>query len=271
MDQIHIRELIVFAHHGLFPEEKTLGQKFIVNATLTLDFNKASTRGDLTASVHYGDLSLFIQRWMNENRYDLLEQVAHYLSLEILHAYPILEKITLEIKKPWAPIALPMDSVSVVVHKQRSRAIISLGTNQGVKEQHLQRALQYIGDHTEIDIRKQSSQVTTKAWGKENQEDFLNMVIQLETTLTPHALLEVLLSIEQQMGRKRIEKWGPRIIDLDIIAFDDLVLQSDTLILPHPYAAERAFVIEPLREICPHFVFPIFGSIHFLPVDSSKF
>ena len=89
------------------------------------------------------------------------------------------------------------------------------------------------------------------------QEAFLNQVAEIETWMTPQDLLETLLAIEQEMGRVREVKWGPRVIDLDLLYMGDMTLYSPDLILPHPYVAERAFVLESLNEIAPHFVDPI--------------
>lgn len=89
----------------------------------------------------------------------------------------------------------------------------------------------------------------TKAWGIENQPDFANAVMEIKTELSPHDLLRALQKIELEMGRKRTEKWGPRIIDLDILLYDNLQINDETLKIPHPYMQERDFVMIPLREI----------------------
>ena len=102
-----------------------------------------------------------------------------------------------------------------------------------------------------------SSLYQTAAWGKNDQPDFLNQALQLKTTLLPEALLTGLLAIEIQMGRRRFQKNDPRIIDLDIIFYDDLVMKGDSLTIPHPLMHLRRFVLEPLNEIAPHFVHPV--------------
>lgn len=98
-------------------------------------------------------------------------------------------------------------------------------------------------------VKKVSSFHDTKPVGKTDQPDFLNAVALLCTTLTPHKLLSELQKIETKMGRVRTEKWGPRIIDLDILTFDDLQINTPELIIPHPHMNERDFVLAPLKEI----------------------
>jgi 2-amino-4-hydroxy-6-hydroxymethyldihydropteridine diphosphokinase len=91
----------------------------------------------------------------------------------------------------------------------------------------------------------------TEPWGKRNQSAFLNQVIELETVLEPGPLLEACRSIESRLGRKRMEKWGPRTIDIDILLFDSRVVETAELRIPHPRLAERRFVLVPLAEIAP--------------------
>ncbi len=107
------------------------------------------------------------------------------------------------------------------------------------------------------EIMTASSLYQTAAWGKTDQPDFLNQALHLKTTLPPEVLLTELLAIEIQMGRRRFQKNDPRIIDLDIIFYDDLVMKSERLTIPHPLMHLRRFVLEPLNEIAPHFVHPI--------------
>lgn len=132
-----------------------------------------------------------------------------------------------------------------------SKAWLSLGANIGDPSAQLAEALRRIDANPLIHITKRSQVSITKAWGKTDQPDFANMAIELETSLKPLELLDVLQNIELEMGRIRQEIWGPRLIDLDIIAYDQLELTTPRLTLPHPYAHERDFVLTPLSEIAP--------------------
>lgn len=132
-----------------------------------------------------------------------------------------------------------------------STAWLSLGANIGEPVAQLAEAVRRIGAHDGITVIAQSSVLSTKPWGKTDQPDFANMAIGVETTLKPLELLDAVLSIELEMGRVRKEVWGPRLIDIDIIAYDRLEIKVPRLTVPHPYAHERDFVLTPLREIAP--------------------
>ena len=132
-----------------------------------------------------------------------------------------------------------------------AKAWLSLGANIGDPAVQLDEAIRRMGEHLAISVTKQSQKIITKAWGKTDQPDFANMAVEVETSLQPIDLLDVLLGIELSMGRVRDVVWGPRLIDIDIIAYERLVLKTPRLTLPHPYAHERDFVLTPLSEIAP--------------------
>jgi 2-amino-4-hydroxy-6-hydroxymethyldihydropteridine diphosphokinase len=119
----------------------------------------------------------------------------------------------------------------------------------------LKEALLQLGGSPGIELRKISGFYRSAPWGKLDQDDFFNAVAMVETELQPGELLEVLLQIEQQMGRDRSAgRWGPRCIDLDLLTYDDLVMKSSSLELPHPRMHLRAFVLRPVLELDPDFV-----------------
>ncbi|WP_244523014.1 2-amino-4-hydroxy-6-hydroxymethyldihydropteridine diphosphokinase [Devosia sp. YR412] len=126
-----------------------------------------------------------------------------------------------------------------------------MGANIGDPPAQLAEALRRIDAEEHVHITKRSSVIITKAWGKTDQPDFANMAIEVETSLKPLELLDVLQAIELAMGRVRKEVWGPRLIDIDILAYDQIEMISPRLTLPHPYAHEREFVLNPLAEISP--------------------
>jgi 2-amino-4-hydroxy-6-hydroxymethyldihydropteridine diphosphokinase len=136
------------------------------------------------------------------------------------------------------------------------KAFIALGSNLGDKRKNIEIAIEKIKEKG-INILKVSSIIETEPYGYKDQDSFLNAVCLVETSLDPFSLLRVLLNIEEEMGRKRIFKWGPRNIDLDIIFYDDLVIESEELIIPHPDAHNRTFVMGPISEIEPDFVHPV--------------
>ncbi|KRA45793.1 2-amino-4-hydroxy-6-hydroxymethyldihydropteridine diphosphokinase [Devosia sp. Root635] len=134
------------------------------------------------------------------------------------------------------------------------KAWLSLGANLGDPPAQLAEAIRRIAAHPGIVVTRRSAVLATKPWGKTDQPDFANQAVAVETSLEPLELLDVILGIELDMGRVRQEVWGPRVIDIDMIAYDRVELNSPRLTLPHPYAHERDFVLVPLREIAPDVV-----------------
>jgi dihydroneopterin aldolase/2-amino-4-hydroxy-6-hydroxymethyldihydropteridine diphosphokinase len=135
---------------------------------------------------------------------------------------------------------------------------IGLGANVGNREQNIADALNLLAENGVI-IVQTSPIIETPAWGITNQPDFLNAVAQITTDLPPLTLLHLLLATETTFGRVRTEKWSPRTIDLDLLAYHQLVLHHPDLIVPHPFIAERAFVLEPWNAIAPDFILPTTG------------
>ena len=133
---------------------------------------------------------------------------------------------------------------------------LGLGSNIGSKKLNLERAIKAISELKGIIVTKSSSFYETEPWGKINQENFINAVIEIITDWPPEKLLKKLQEIEIKMGRQRLEKWGPRNIDIDILLFGDEVLDGQDLKVPHPYMRERLFVLIPLQEVNSAIKFP---------------
>ncbi len=133
---------------------------------------------------------------------------------------------------------------------------IGLGSNLGDRVANIRMALEKLSSQPEIKIRAVSSFYLTKPVGFQDQPDFVNAVAALETDLSPKEMLSVILKIENEMGRVRNFKWGPRNIDIDILLYDNLVLDTRELKIPHPFMTERAFVMKPLAEIAPKLKLP---------------
>jgi 2-amino-4-hydroxy-6-hydroxymethyldihydropteridine diphosphokinase len=139
-----------------------------------------------------------------------------------------------------------------------SRVILGLGSNIGDRQKNLKTAIDEIGKKIGKVISL-SSIYETEPWGFDTDNQFLNMVLIAETTLSPSGVLGRILMIEAEMGRIRTEKqYSSRIIDIDILFFDDLILDELSLKIPHPLLHERRFVLEPLSEITPEYIHPVF-------------
>lgn len=259
MDQIKIQELEVFANHGVFPEENALGQKFVISAVLYTDTRPAGQTDDLTLSVHYGEVSQRIREFVEGNTWKLLETVAEKLAFELLVCFPKVRKIRLEIRKPWAPVRLPLKTVAVEIERQWHRAYIALGSNMGEKREHLEHAVELLKETPGCRVTAVSDFITTAPYGYLEQDDFLNGCLELDTLLAPEELLFRLHEIEQSEKRERVIHWGPRTLDLDIIFYDDLVLDTDTLHIPHVEMHKRDFVLRPLAQIAPWKRHPLSG------------
>ncbi|MBI4684479.1 MAG: 2-amino-4-hydroxy-6-hydroxymethyldihydropteridine diphosphokinase [Nitrospirae bacterium] len=139
-----------------------------------------------------------------------------------------------------------------------SIAYIGIGSNLGNREENCNNAINLLKENG-IVIKKQSSMHETAPWGIKDQPKFMNMAIEIETDKTPEELLNVLKYIEKTMGREDAQRWGPRIIDLDILFYDDVILKTQELEIPHSHMHEREFVLKPLCEIAPDLRHPVTG------------
>ena len=130
-------------------------------------------------------------------------------------------------------------------------ACLAFGGNLGDPAAQIAEALDRLDALDAVSVTARSPLFVTAAWGKTDQPDFTNAAALVATSLFPHALLDVCLGIERDMGRVRGDVWGPRLIDIDIITYDRLKLRSGRLTLPHPHAHRRDFVLKPLRAVAP--------------------
>ena len=257
MDKIIIENLELIAEHGVFKEEKFLGQKFIISVEMTTDTREAGKTGNLNASTHYGFVADDIEKIFTSQSFDLIETCAEKIAEMILTKYPLISEIKVTVKKPWAPIRKHFDFVAVEITRKWHTVYLSLGTNMGDKKKNLLEAIEKIGKLENTKVTSQSTILETEPFGYTEQDMFLNACIEIKTLFTPQELLEKLLNIELEMGRVRTIKWGPRIIDIDILFFDDEIIQDKNLAVPHPWISERMFVLEPLCEIAPNLIHPL--------------
>lgn len=133
-------------------------------------------------------------------------------------------------------------------------AIVALGSNLGDKAGNIARAIAALTARGDISLVATSANYRTAPWGNTDQDWFVNAAISVDTTLSPEALLARCLDVEQQLGRVRSEKWGPRVIDLDVIVYREVTMSTPDLVLPHPFMTERAFVLRPIADIAPDLV-----------------
>jgi 2-amino-4-hydroxy-6-hydroxymethyldihydropteridine diphosphokinase len=138
-------------------------------------------------------------------------------------------------------------------------AYIGIGSNVGDKVKNCLEAIERIVVADQNELIGRSSLYRTDPWGNENQDWFVNAAIVIRTSLDPEGLLEHLRKVEEQLQKKKEERWGPRNIDLDILFFNNEILETPALTIPHPFLHLRRFVLVPLQEICPNFIHPQLG------------
>ncbi len=257
MGQIRIQNLELFARHGVLNEEKTLGQKFIISATITTSFDMAVATDDIVNGVNYAKVCDFLYAFNQNNTFKLIETAADTMAIELLKEFELIDAVEIEIKKPNPPIHMHFDYVSAKVERKRHRAYIALGSNMGNKENYLKSALDAVSDNDCCTVKKVSSFIETTPYGDVEQDNFLNGCAEIETLLSPYELLSFLQTVENENDRVRTIHWGPRTLDLDIILYDNCIICEDNLVVPHPDMQNRTFVLEPLLEIAPHIIHPV--------------
>lgn len=257
MDKIYINNLEFIGFHGVFPEEKKLGQKFLVSLELTVDTREAGKTGNLTKSVHYGLVAQDVEKLFLEKSIDLIETCAENIAEMVLKKYELVKEVKVTVKKPWAPLQMHFENVAVEITRKWYRIYLSLGSNIGDKRKNLLEAIRKIGELENTEVVKSSTILETEPFGYLEQDNFLNACLEVKTLMTAQEFLKEILQIELDMGRVREIKWGPRIIDIDILFYDKEIIEEDNLAVPHPWICEREFVLGPLSEIAPNYIHPL--------------
>ncbi|MDE6087415.1 MAG: 2-amino-4-hydroxy-6-hydroxymethyldihydropteridine diphosphokinase, partial [Oscillospiraceae bacterium] len=211
----------------------------------------------LECSVDYGAVCELIRKTMTEHVYQLIETVAQKIAASILLTYESVKSVEIEVRKPDAPVAMDFQSISVKIHRTWHTAVIALGSNLGDSMSYLQDAVQKLQNHSHIRNLKHSEWILTKPYGYTQQPDFLNGAVILETLYSPFRLLKFMQEMENQAGRTREIHWGARTLDLDLIFYDDKILNQPELIVPHPDLQNRDFVLKPVAEIAPYYMHPV--------------
>lgn len=257
MDVINIKQLEVFANHGVLREENILGQKFLVSASLYVDTRQAGREDNLDLSVNYALVCDTIRAFMKDNTFKLIEAVAEKLAEKILLEFDKIKSIKLEIRKPWAPIMQSVDYVSVEIERGWKRAYLSMGSNMGDKRAYLDNAIDAMEAEPLCRVKKISPFYVTAPVGGVEQDDFLNCCVEIETLLSPYELLDFVNGIEADNNRERIIHWGPRTLDIDIVLYEGCVMSEENLTIPHREMAVREFVLRPLNDIAPYEIHPV--------------
>ena len=222
------------------------------------DFSQCAENDDITKTVNYDDVCRDIEKFSKENTFRLIETLAYGIAEMILKKYGVYS-VKVTVKKPSAPIKFHLDMVSVTAEMKWNEAIIALGSNMGDKEGYINYAVEKIKNDACCKVVRVSSFIVTEPYGGVEQDDFLNGCMKIKTLYSPKKLLSFLHEIENECERKRTVHWGPRTLDLDIIMYNDDIIEEENLIIPHIEMTKRTFVMIPLCEIAPYKKHPVSG------------
>lgn len=256
---ITLRGLVARGHHGVLPEERRDGQTFVVDVELQVE-REASD--DLATTVDYGELAEAVVADVGRDPLGLIESLADRVLATCL-ARAGVAAATVTIHKPEAPIRVPFADVAVTLHRRAPRhAVLSLGSNVGDSLATLRAAVARLAALPGVAVTAVSPLYRTRPVGGVEQDDFLNLVV-LATLdgLDAHDLLRHAQAIERDLGRVRTVRWGPRTLDIDLVAVDDQRCDTADLTLPHPRAHERAFVLVPWLAVDPDAALPGRGRV----------
>lgn len=261
-DRIALTRLAVTTPHGVLAHEKLEAQRFFVDIVIECDVSRAGRSDDLGHTISYADIAQDAERIMTQPPVDLIEHLAEQLAACVLQRVAA-EAVEVTVHKPDAPAGVDfagfgLAGPSVSVRREQHRpVVIALGANLGHRVRTLEAAVRALGRVEGLDLIEVSGLFETDPVGGPAQPDYLNAVAVGTTRLAPWTLLDRLHEIEAGRGRTREIRWGARTLDLDLIqvgdpaAATDLRFETDELTLPHPRAAERAFVLAPWLDADP--------------------
>lgn len=254
LTRIEIKDLTIEATHGVFESEKTTKQPFVFNIVLDVNFLNAAKTDDLTKTISYCDIMNDVKEFATTNTFNLIETLSYRCALMLLKKYRQIEKINLSVSKPEAPFDMQFKTVQTTTILSWHKVYLSLGSNLGNKEALLKRAVKLLNKEDEIEVKATSDFYKNPPYGGVATEEFVNMAVEIDTTLNPYDLLNKIHEIEKALGRQRTVRWGNRTIDIDIIFYDDLHMNEKDLTIPHKDYRNRDFVLVPLSQIAPHLV-----------------
>lgn len=249
--------------HGVFEHERREGQEFVVDVALTLDLAAAGASDDLVDTVNYGEIGAAALARIEGEPFDLIERLAQVIAADAL-AHGAVDEVSVTVHKPQAPVGVPFGDVTVSVTRRRHPlpVVVALGANLvrggDSPADTLSAAVAELGlDGGLTGIRVSRTYDTTPVGGPADQPDYANAVLLARTTLSPASLLRALHTVEARFDRTREVRWGARTLDLDLVQYGDPASGTDVtsdrphLVLPHPRAHERAFVLVPWLDVDP--------------------
>lgn len=254
-DRIQLHGLLFQTLIGINPEEQDTLQPVTIDLNLYLMPLLACRTDDLTQSISYATVYDQVAHLVHTHHVGLVERLAGLIAETLLKKHPALMALDVAVYKPEAPLPGPFAQAGISIRRTRAdfglltTATLSLGANQGDCLETLKQAVALLGGHPQNHLIGTSSVYQTTPVGLVDQPDFFNLVVRLETSLDPFALLDFCQQIEQRFARERVLRWGPRTLDIDLLTYGQLNSESACLSLPHPRMAERDFVQIPLVEL----------------------
>ncbi len=269
-DKVLIKDYEVVCCHGVNTEEKEIPQRFLISLKISTDLLEAAKTDDVDRTVSYSAVCKLIKSSFEKNCFNLLERLAYTTAREILLKFPQADAVEITVKKPDAPMKGVFEYVGVTTTLCRHTAYLSLGSNLGDKQAYLDLAIEGLKKDTNICDVVESRRYATTPYGGVADNKFINSAVKISTLYSAEELLNVLHDIEEKGGRERIERWGNRTLDIDIVFFDEEVISTFFLAVPHPDMQKRLFVLEPLCELCPNYLHPILKKRIFELLDNLK-
>ncbi|UQN31073.1 2-amino-4-hydroxy-6-hydroxymethyldihydropteridine diphosphokinase [Brachybacterium kimchii] len=262
-DAIELIGLRARGHHGVLEHERRDGQDFLVDLRMDVDTAPAGRADALGRTVNYAEVADSAVAEIEGGPHQLIETLAARIAGRILAEQILVRRIEVTLHKPSAPIPHPFSDVRVRIERSAAAtpAVLALGSNLGAREQHLSRALALLRAADGIEIDWTAPVVETDPVGDVAQDAFLNTVVGIRSERGPWRLLDLAHALEEDARRVREVRWGPRTLDVDLIAYGDLVQDDEELTLPHPRAHERAFVLAPWHAARPASELPGHGPI----------
>jgi len=266
-DRIVLKGIAARGLHGVLDVEKVDGQDFVVDVELEVDLRRAGRSDLLAHTVNYAEVAADIVELITGPSLDLIESLADQIATAALRR-PLVQAVEVTVHKPQAPVGVPFGDVQVVVERWRDEpVVIALGANLGSVQATLEAAVRQLAHVGGLRVIAVSDLFETDPMGGPEQPVYLNAVVLARTRLAAYALLTELQGIEADHGRVRETRWGARTLDLDLIQYGDPELDSDLvssdpeLMLPHPRAHERAFVLAPWSALDAQAVLRVDGAL----------
>lgn len=256
LDLILIDGLVVTTTVGALPHEREIPQPIRVDLALHVDLSDAGSTDELDHTVHYGLVTDRVANAVREAKDTLLERLAERAA-DVALSFARVDAVDVTITKLRPPLAEAVETTAVRIHRDgrstgvagpvEHRAFVALGSNLGDRLGYLRSAVDGLGHVTAMSRVYETAPIG----GPDQQGPYLNMVVEVATPLDPFAFLRRCQRLESAALRQRVEHWGPRTLDVDIIFFDEIEIRSPELVVPHPRFAERRFVLAPLADIAP--------------------